>query len=175
MPFFDHTGKELESGEVSSRHVYTPADKLLTRDQLRSCVTAAGYAIQVVDPSDFLPLSDGTLEGECLLVADKAEVLAELPQRRIRRDLLRQRGVVLIDLVVECPFKAAEVFGTTEGLVATFGPEGARHLQSANTLYAIDVPSQASPLVDKVQRDIPKAMAKAVSGVVYDCDQGAFL
>jgi hypothetical protein len=88
MPFFDHSGREIESGEVSSRHVYTSGEKLMTRDELRSCVVAAGYAILVVDPSDLLPLSGGTLEGECLLITDKAEFLPEPRQRRVRNELV---------------------------------------------------------------------------------------
>jgi hypothetical protein len=168
VPFFDHAGREIEREEVKSIHVLTPRPDVLSGNHLQSCLKSAGYASQVVDPSDFRPFSDAPLVDIDLLVSSQPEVLASLPLHRSRASLLNHPGIVLVDLVTECPFNAVEVMGPLEGLESTFGSEGIRMLRGARTLYAINVPKQASPLAARILQDLAKLIAREVSGEILE-------
>jgi hypothetical protein len=175
VTFFGPAGEELEREETNSWHVLTTVKDVLTRDQLNASVAKGGYACQVLDPSDLRPLANGPLGEECLLVARTKEALDGLPRRRTRDQLLATRDIVLIDLVVESPFNATQVFGPLEGLEGTFGADGVRILRNAKTLYAVNVPPQSSPLAIPVLEDLSRIVAKEVKGSIYDADSGRFI
>ena len=175
VPFYGHAGDEIPTDDIRSRHVYTPLEELLTRTALVELIEERGFACQVVDPGDLRPLADGPLVGECLLLSRDRKSLETLGRHRVREHVIKNGNVVLVDLVVDAPFEAEAVLGDAEQLIPTFGEEGARRMQQARTLYAINLPAQASTDVECVLRDLSEVIAKEVSGCIYDSEEGRFI